>query len=196
MLLSCSRWPPAPCTPALPQDIIAHKKLRLVGVVGIYPANAVGDDIEVYTNEERSEVAAKFFGLRQQAEKDGPEPYCCLSDFIAPREGGLVDYLGLFANAGTAGLRGKGAAAGGAFVCMLARRAAPSAPTGYRQPTRGTRWWPTPGCALLSWHQALLAAKGPALPAGHGLMLLAPHHPLLCFAPPLRLLLQPWAWRR
>lgn len=42
------------------------KSLRLVGVVGIYPANAVGDDIEVYADEARAEVKARFFGLRQQ----------------------------------------------------------------------------------------------------------------------------------
>eukprot|EP00887_Chlorella_sp_A99_P006796 scaffold2.g6796.t1 len=85
--------------PKIFNDIIAHKKLRLVGIVGVFPANAVGDDIEVYADESRAAVAARFFGLRQQAEKDGAEPYYCLSDFIAPREGGVVDYLGMFANA-------------------------------------------------------------------------------------------------
>ncbi len=71
-----------------------------MGAVGIFPANSSGDDIEVYTNETRSEVAARFHGLRQQAEKDSDEPYMCLSDFVAPRESGLKDYLGLFANSG------------------------------------------------------------------------------------------------
>lgn len=47
-----------------------------------------------------AQVVARFHGLRQQAEKDGSEPYYCLSDFIAPRSTGTVDYLGLFANAG------------------------------------------------------------------------------------------------
>lgn len=46
------------------------------------------------------QVAARFHGLRQQAEKDGDEAYYCLSDFIAPRSTGTVDYLGMFANAG------------------------------------------------------------------------------------------------
>jgi hypothetical protein len=46
-------------------------------------------------------VVARFHGLRQQAEKDGgDEPYYCLSDFVAPRSSGTVDYLGMFANAG------------------------------------------------------------------------------------------------
>jgi hypothetical protein len=42
-------------------------------------------------------VRARFFGLRQQAEKDNNEPYFCVSDFIAPRESGVPDYLGMFA---------------------------------------------------------------------------------------------------
>jgi len=46
------------------------------------------------------QVAARFHGLRQQAEKDGDEAYYCLSDFIAPRSTGMLDYLGLFANSG------------------------------------------------------------------------------------------------
>ena len=47
-----------------------------------------------------AQVVARFHGLRQQAEKDSTEPYYCLSDFIAPRSTGTVDYLGMFANAG------------------------------------------------------------------------------------------------
>lgn len=80
------------------QDIIAGKKLRLCGIVGIFPANSVGDDIEVYADESRGEVVARFHGLRQQAEKESDEPYYCLSDFVAPRSTGMVDYLGMFAN--------------------------------------------------------------------------------------------------
>lgn len=81
------------------KEIVANKSIRLVGVVGIYPANSMGDDIEVYSDEARAEVAAKFFGLRQQAEKDTDDPFFCLSDFIAPKGSGIPDYLGLFANA-------------------------------------------------------------------------------------------------
>ena len=83
---------------AMLADIVARKRLRLVGVVGLFPANAVGDDIEVYADESRAEVRARFHGLRQQAEKEGDEPYCCVSDFIAPRDTGTVDYIGAFAN--------------------------------------------------------------------------------------------------
>ena len=98
---------PYPCTPApqpgllclTVQQIIADGSLRLGGIVGIYPAASVGDDIHVYSSEERTDHVATFHGLRQQAEKDTPEAYMSLSDFIAPREAGVPDYLGLFANA-------------------------------------------------------------------------------------------------
>ncbi|KAK9815486.1 hypothetical protein WJX72_004510 [[Myrmecia] bisecta] len=82
------------------KDFVKNKSITLRGIVGIYPANSVGDDIEIYTDETRSQVQAKFHGLRQQAEKDSPdEPYLCLSDFIAPKASGVADYLGLFSNA-------------------------------------------------------------------------------------------------
>ena len=84
-----------------PQEIVDGKKLRLVGVVGLFPANSVGDDIEVYADETRATVRARFHGIRQQAEKEGDEPYMCLSDFIAPRDTGTVDYIGAFANSAT-----------------------------------------------------------------------------------------------
>uniref|UniRef100_UPI0017DAE8C1 vitamin B12 dependent-methionine synthase activation domain-containing protein n=1 Tax=Polaromonas sp. TaxID=1869339 RepID=UPI0017DAE8C1 len=95
-------------------------------VIGLYPANSVGDDIEIYTDESRSEVALTWYGLRQQTEKtalDGVmRPSRCLSDFVAPKviapdliaaraqlagAGGqkdsrIEDYIGLFAV--TAGL--------------------------------------------------------------------------------------------
>lgn len=80
------------------QKIIDGKLLRLVGIVGLYPANAVEDDIEVYQDETRSDIIGKFYGLRQQAEKETDEPYACISDFIAPKETGMVDYIGAFAN--------------------------------------------------------------------------------------------------
>ena len=70
------------------------------GIVAIYPANSVGDDMEIYADESRSSATHKFYGLRQQAEKENDsEPYLCLSDFVATKESGVPDYLGLFANA-------------------------------------------------------------------------------------------------
>jgi 5-methyltetrahydrofolate--homocysteine methyltransferase len=77
------------------KEIVANKSLKAKGIVAFYPANSNGDDIEVYTDETRSEVKATFYGLRQQAEKETDEPYYCLSDFIAPK--GIDDYIGMFA---------------------------------------------------------------------------------------------------
>ncbi len=51
------------------KDFLAHKRVKLNAVVGLYPANAVGDDIEVYTDETRATVKAKFYGLRQQVRR-------------------------------------------------------------------------------------------------------------------------------
>ncbi|HVZ36182.1 MAG TPA: vitamin B12 dependent-methionine synthase activation domain-containing protein, partial [Polyangiaceae bacterium] len=81
--------------------IIQEKLLRARAVYGIFPANSVGDDVEVYTDESRSVVRARFCFLRQQRDKDDG-PCRSLSDFIAPKETGLPDHLGAFAV--TAGL--------------------------------------------------------------------------------------------
>ena len=72
-----------------------EKLLRANGVAGFFPANSVGDDIEVYADESRSEIIGTFRNLRNQTEKDGPS--LCLSDFIAPKESGKKDYIGAFA---------------------------------------------------------------------------------------------------
>ncbi|HEX6241440.1 MAG TPA: vitamin B12 dependent-methionine synthase activation domain-containing protein, partial [Polyangiales bacterium] len=76
--------------------IIAEKLLRARAVYGIFPANAVGDDVEVYTDESRGSVQARFCFLRQQRDKDD-DPCRSLSDFIAPKETGRPDHLGAFA---------------------------------------------------------------------------------------------------
>ncbi len=73
------------------------------GVVGLFPANTVNhDDIEVYTDESRKEVLTVIHTLRQQVEKTDNSPNFSLADFIAPKESGIVDYIGGFAV--TAGL--------------------------------------------------------------------------------------------
>ncbi|XP_059697652.1 methionine synthase isoform X3 [Haemorhous mexicanus] len=84
------------------KTLVNEKKLQARGVVGFWPARSVQDDIHLYAAEEAvgsSEPIAKFYGLRQQAEKDSActDPYYCLSDFIAPLDSGICDYLGLFA---------------------------------------------------------------------------------------------------
>jgi 5-methyltetrahydrofolate--homocysteine methyltransferase len=77
--------------------IISEKWLQAKAVVGIFPANSVGDDIEIYTDESRSEILTVFCNLRQQQQKADSKPNRCLSDFIAPKDSGKIDYLGGFA---------------------------------------------------------------------------------------------------
>ncbi len=83
-------------------DYVQNKKLRANGVVGFFPANSVGfDDIEVYAPEDedvRDNPIGIYRTLRQQAEKeDDDAPYFAMADFIAPKETGLKDYIGMFA---------------------------------------------------------------------------------------------------
>uniref|UniRef100_H3B9U9 Methionine synthase n=1 Tax=Latimeria chalumnae TaxID=7897 RepID=H3B9U9_LATCH len=82
--------------------LIDQKKLQARGVVGFWPAQGVWDDIHVYAEDlvpRSAEPVAVLHGLRQQAEKDSAstDPYFCLSDFVAPRDSGVPDYVGLFA---------------------------------------------------------------------------------------------------
>lgn len=77
-------------------EIISKKLLKAKGAVGIYPANSVGDDIEVYEDDTRTKTIAIFRNLRNQVKKDTGTPNLCLSDFIAPKESGLKDYIGAF----------------------------------------------------------------------------------------------------
>eukprot|EP00245_Coleochaete_scutata_P006803 TRINITY_DN21589_c0_g1_i1.p1 TRINITY_DN21589_c0_g1~~TRINITY_DN21589_c0_g1_i1.p1 ORF type:complete len:1401 (-),score=383.05 TRINITY_DN21589_c0_g1_i1:665-4759(-) len=78
------------------QDIITNKKLQVRAIVGMYAANAVGDDIELYEGEDRTTLKGKLHTIRQQAEKETNEPYLALSDFIAPKASGVDDYIGMF----------------------------------------------------------------------------------------------------
>jgi 5-methyltetrahydrofolate--homocysteine methyltransferase len=66
-------------------------------VYGLFPAQVVGDDVEVYSDEQRTAVRERLHFLRQQADREGNEPCRCLADFIAPRETGLGDHIGAFA---------------------------------------------------------------------------------------------------
>lgn len=70
--------------------------LGLKGIAGIFPANSTGDDIEVYTNENRTKVLLTLHTLRQQQKKENGEPNLALADFIAPRETGIRDYIAGF----------------------------------------------------------------------------------------------------
>ena len=75
------------------------------GIVGIFPANSIGDDIEIYTDESRSEVLQMSHHLRQQTEKKAPFINQCLADYIAPKSSGVADYIGTFAVTGGIGER-------------------------------------------------------------------------------------------
>jgi 5-methyltetrahydrofolate--homocysteine methyltransferase len=77
--------------------IIDQNLLKSNAVIGTFPANAVGDDIEVYTDASREEVSAVFHTVRQQAQKRKGQPNKALADFVAPKKSGIADYIGGFA---------------------------------------------------------------------------------------------------
>jgi len=90
---------------ALLDRIVEEKLITARGVYGLFPANAVGDDVELYTDETRGAVLERFHFLRQQLQKEGSEPCRSLSDFIAPKETGLSDHIGAFAVTSGIGLK-------------------------------------------------------------------------------------------
>ena len=78
-------------------EIIGKKLLKANGVVGVFPANSVNDDIEVYSDESRSGVRRVLHTLRQQMLKSASQPNLALADFIAPKDRNVEDYIGMFA---------------------------------------------------------------------------------------------------
>jgi len=83
---------------AMLKKIIDEKWLTARAVIGLYPANTVNhDDIEIYTDESRSEVLMTTHHLRQQLERVGGNNNFALSDFVAPKESNVADYMGGFA---------------------------------------------------------------------------------------------------
>lgn len=87
---------------AMLKKILENNWLTANAVIGFFPANSVGDDIEVYADENRDKVILTFRMLRQQTRKPKDKPNLCLADFVAPKASGVRDYLGGFAV--TAGL--------------------------------------------------------------------------------------------
>jgi len=79
------------------QKIKDEKWLRARAVVGLFPANAVGDDIELYEDEERKQVLTTFHNLRKQGKQPKGKYNECLADFIAPVDSGKADWIGAFA---------------------------------------------------------------------------------------------------
>ncbi|WP_369409620.1 methionine synthase [Zobellella iuensis] len=87
---------------ALLDQLAADGELRCSGVMGLFPANSVDDDVEVYSDESRSRVLHTLRFLRQQTEKKDGFPNYCLADFVAPK-GARPDYIGAFAVTGGIG---------------------------------------------------------------------------------------------
>lgn len=79
------------------KKIVDEHWLTANGVFALFPANSVGDDVEIYTDETRSEVLSTIHFLRQQHSGRRDKPNFCLSDFIAPKETGIPDSFGFFA---------------------------------------------------------------------------------------------------
>jgi len=87
-------------------DVIIEKKLITArAVYGLFPASAVGDDVELYIDDTRKTALGRFHFLRQQSNKEGTEPCRSLADFIAPRATGLPDHIGAFAVTSGIGLK-------------------------------------------------------------------------------------------
>jgi 5-methyltetrahydrofolate--homocysteine methyltransferase len=84
------------------KQMIAERWVRASAVVGLFPAASRHEDIEVYTDETRRELAFRLHHLRQQKAKPEGQPHYALADFVAPADGGVADYVGAFAV--TAGL--------------------------------------------------------------------------------------------
>ena len=90
---------------AMLDDIIAGRWFSLRGVIGLFPANAIGhDDIEIYADDWRQGVLAELRTLRQQTQRPPGQPNLALADFVAPKETGLKDYIGAFAVAAGFGM--------------------------------------------------------------------------------------------
>ncbi|MDY0013658.1 MAG: methionine synthase [Rhodocyclaceae bacterium] len=87
---------------AMLAQIIQEDWLEARAVFGLFPANSVGDDIQLYADEARGEPLMSWHGLRQQHERPAGKPHWCLADFVAPKATGVADYAGAFAV--TAGL--------------------------------------------------------------------------------------------
>lgn len=77
-------------------QIVEHNWLTAKARFGLFPAHAVGDDIEIYTTDDRSQVSARWLTLRQQLKKPRGLPNLALADFVAPKTSGKKDYVGAF----------------------------------------------------------------------------------------------------
>ncbi len=78
------------------QKMISERWITAKARFGLFPVNAVGDDIEIYSDENRSQILGHWITLRQQLKKAKDQPNIALSDFIAPKESNKIDYMGAF----------------------------------------------------------------------------------------------------
>jgi len=78
------------------KKILKKKSLKAKAIYGLFPANTIGDDIELYRDEKRDKVIARFITLRQQLQKREGEPNISISDFIASKDSNIKDYMGCF----------------------------------------------------------------------------------------------------
>ncbi len=78
------------------KKILKNKSLKAKAIYGLFPANTIGDDIELYRDEKRDKVIARFITLRQQLQKREGEPNLSIADFIAPKDSNIKDYMGCF----------------------------------------------------------------------------------------------------
>ena len=76
--------------------MVAEKWIEARAVIGLFPANSTGDDIEIYSDEQRNQIIGIQHTLRQQTKKVSGQPNLALADFIAPKESGINDYIGGF----------------------------------------------------------------------------------------------------
>ena len=149
---------------AMLRRIVAKGLLEARGVVGLFPANSVGDDIEVYADEERREVRVVLRTLRQQRPKAAGKPNLALADFIAPKSSGVADYVGGFAvstgfgaDALVAGFEAKHDDYQAIMVKALADRLVEAFAERLHEQVRRTLWGYAPGEALDT--EALIAMK-------------------------------------
>jgi len=90
------------------EKIVNEKWLQARAVIGIFPANTINDDdVELYANDDRTEVRTVFHFLRQQMSRRREAPNHCLADYIAPKETGVEDYIGAFAVTAGIGIEDK-----------------------------------------------------------------------------------------
>ena len=90
---------------ALLEAMISNQSITANGVYGFFPANTIGDDVVLYTDDTRTHELTRFPMLRQQANREGSEPCRSLGDFVAPTHTALPDYIGAFAVTSGLGLK-------------------------------------------------------------------------------------------